>query len=226
MKIVALIPYWNGYSFQDSSIAGRDTISLSGKALINYPIALTNKIKKISETYIFTNDNDVKGIIKDYLNFVILPRSRQLDSKKTTIENIISAFLNVVDADIVVLLHPSSPFVMSETISDCLEKVINEKFDSSFLVRSEKKLAWYKNKRLNYDSLNGTPHLSDLEPVVLESSAAYIFSKETFIKNGTRIGEKPYIKEIGSFEGMVISSGEDIKIAEFLLDSRFFIGKE
>ncbi len=223
MKIVALIPYWNNYIYPNQSINGLDKCLLSGKSLINYPIILANKIKKIDQTYIFTNDLIISHSIQKQLKFEILPRNKNLDSQKTSIEDIVDAFLEKIDCDFILLLHSNSPFLEPQTISECINKVISGQFDSSFLAKKEQKFVWFNGKRLNYEPLNGTPSLSDIEPVIIESSAAYFFSKNTFNSCRTRIGREPFIKEIGPFEGMVISSKEDFKIAEFLLDSGFFI---
>jgi len=223
MKIVALVPYWSNYTYEDNSIDGRDTMLLSGKSLLNYPLLLANKIKDIDSTYIFTNDNSVESTIQDHLKFELLHRDQNLDSQNATIEDIVSSFLNVIDCDFVLLLHPSSPFLQPETISDCISKVVSGNFDSAFIARREKKFAWFRLERLNYDTSKGTPHLSNVEPIILESTAAYFFSRNSFNRFKTRIGQKPYVKEVGPFEGMVVSSKEELKISEFLLDSGFFV---
>ena len=39
------------------------------------------------------------------------------------LQDIINEFLQISDADIVVLIHPKSPFIRSKTIEECVEKV-------------------------------------------------------------------------------------------------------
>lgn len=226
MKIVALIPFWDGYRYENPRLEGLDMMSLAGKALINYPIELSNKVKLISDTYIYSNNQGIEDIIDRRLSYKFLPRSISLDSQAASIESIIQNFLNQVDADVIVLLHAKSPFVGVESLSNCLDGIIDKGYDSAFLARIEKKFAWFSGQRINYGTVNGTPHLSVVEPIILETSSMYIFTRESFERTGTRIGERPYIKAVNSFEGLVIAEPDDLKLAEFLLDSQFQIADE
>jgi CMP-N-acetylneuraminic acid synthetase len=194
---------------------------LAGKALINYPIELSNKAQSVSGTYIFSNNQNILELIDSRLNFTFLSRSTFLDSQGASIESIIKDFLNQVDADVIVLLHPKSPFVSFHSLSECIDKVIKRDYDSAFTARIEKKFAWMSGRRINYGVINGTPHLSDVQPITIETSSMYVFTRDCFEKSGTRIGSKPYIKAVNSFEGLVINEPDDIKLAEFLLDSQF-----
>ena len=226
MKVVTLIPFWDKYRYENPQLEGLDMMSLGGKALINYPIELSNSVKLISETYIYSNNQNVKSCIDARHRFSLLPRTTLLDSQETSIESIIQRFLKHVDADIIILLHAKSPFVGMTTLSECLDKILNDGYDSAFLARIERKFAWFDERRINYDTKNGTPHLSGIKPVVIETSSMYIFTRESFERTGTRIGESPYIKAVNSFEGLVIAEPNDLKLAEFLLDSQFQIADE
>jgi CMP-N-acetylneuraminic acid synthetase len=221
MKIVTLIPYWNKYQYEPTQLLNRDTTRLSGRILLNYPIELSNKIKAIDQTCLFTNDNSINQYLDTRLQVDCIERGIELDAQHVCIEQIISSFLQKIPADLIVLLHPKSPFIKKETVEECIAAVKSEKFDSAYLARVERKFAWYDDKRINYNTKSGTPHLSAIKPIVLETSSMYVFTAKSFERAGTRIGHQPYIKEVGSFEGMVISTPEDMKIAEYLLDSNF-----
>lgn len=226
MKIVALIPFWDKYRYENPKLEGLDMMSLAGKALINYPIELSNKVKLITETYIYSNNQNVINSIDNRLSFRLLTRATSLDSQDVSIESIIRNFLNQVEADVIVLLHAKSPFISIKSLSECLHRVLNDGYDSAFSARIEKKFAWFSGHRVNYGVANGTPHLSSLEPIVIETSSMYVFTRDCFERVGTRIGERPFIKPVNSFEGLVISEPDDLKLAEFLLDAQFCIGRE
>lgn len=226
MKIVTLIPFWDRYRYENPGLEGLDIMSLAGKTLINYPIELSNKVKLITDTYIYSNNQIITKSVDSRLSFQFLSRDSSLDSQEVSIEKIISSFMSQVDADVIVLLHAKSPFISAKSLSECIDKVINHGYDSAFLARIEKKFAWFAGRRINYDATNGTPHLSLVEPITIETSSLYVFTKACFEKTGTRIGCNPYVKPVNSFEGLVISDPEDMKLAEFLLDSQFNIGCE
>lgn len=223
MKVVTLIPHWDKYEYENKALIDRDMLDLSGRALLNYPIELSNKTRLVSATYIFTNDQKIAKELDPRLKYTVLRRDVILDSQDATVEQIIRYFLNSVPADVVVLLHANSPFIKKESLEECIRAVTSGKHDSAFLARSEKRFSWYKGRRINYEVMGGTPHLSLIEPIMFETSSAYIFTRDCFEKTGTRIGEAPYIKEVGVFEGLVISTPEDMKMAEYLLDSQFGI---
>jgi hypothetical protein len=71
-------------------------MNLAGKALINYPIELSNKVKLITETYIYSNNKNVTNSIDSRLSFRFLSRAASLDSQDASIESIIRADLTLV----------------------------------------------------------------------------------------------------------------------------------
>ena len=80
-----------------------------------------------------------------------------------------------------------------------------------------KNFCWFKGQPLNYDPSN-VPKTQDLQPVIVETSGLYIFSKELFQKYKRRIGFKPHIKIVDTFEGWDIDTMEDLKMAELIAD--------
>ena len=221
MRIVALIPYWNNYKYESISIVDRDALSLSGKVLLNYSIELANKTNFINRVCLFTSDMHISKLLDERLSYEVIKRSNELDAQNVSIEKIIADFLKQVDADVIVLLHPKSPFLRKESLSQCIEAVVSKGFDSAFVAREERKFAWFDGKRVNYDYSAGTPHLSAIRPIILETSSAYVFTKLFFINSGTRISKNPFIKIVGNFEGLTISGAEDLALAQFLQDSQY-----
>ena len=57
----------------------------------------------------------------------------------------------------------------------------------------------------------------DLPPIYKENSSIYIFSKESFINNNNRIGNNPYMFEIGKIETYDIDTEIDFMVAEQLM---------
>jgi CMP-N-acetylneuraminic acid synthetase len=219
MKIIALIPFWTDYKPLKESLTCKPLVKVSGKSLINRTIEIINHIKLIDKTVVFTSDSEVFDHIDDSMSYQIIQRDASLNSDKVSIEDIINEFLQVSDADIVVLIHPQSPFIRPQTIKECVEKVLTGGFDSAFVANSIKRQAWYKGKPLNYLIDKDTPMLSELEPVLIESSSIYVFTRALFKKNRHRIGENPYIKKVGHFEGFEVDNKDDLTMAELMINA-------
>lgn len=90
--------------------------------------------------------------------------------------------MKLVDADIYMVSHATSPFVSVEHVEECINAVVSGEYDSSFTAEKIQKLLWTKNNTpFNFDPEN-VPRTQDLEPIFDEVSAAYVFAKETFFK--------------------------------------------
>ena len=123
--------------------------------------------------------------------------------------------MNCVSADIYVYAHATAPFIKPETTQECVDKVLSGKYDSAFCAVKIQDFLWCNGKPLNFDATN-LPRSQDLAPIYRETSGVYVFKKEVFLNFHRRIGEKPFIKEVGFKEAVDINNPEDFKLAELL----------
>jgi CMP-N-acetylneuraminic acid synthetase len=218
MKTVALIPFWfnNGKS--------RDLTKLAGKYLIEYSISLLNSSKLIDSTIIYSSNEDILKYIDSELKIEYLQRPNILDNQNILIEDIIESFFKEYKTDIVVLLHPYSPFLTKNTLNSCIKKVQSKEYDSAFTAIETKKFTWYQGTPLNFKRGNKSPKLKSLEATISEQGLLYVISKESFLKQKSRIGFKPYMQIINHFEGHEINETKDFEIAELIINSGMFQG--
>ena len=59
-----------------------------------------------------------------------------------------------------------------------------------------------------------------LTPIYKENSNIYIFTHESFVKTGGRIGQRPFLFEMNETESIDIDNQQDWLIAEALLAQR------
>ena len=126
------------------------------------------------------------------------------------------------DADIIVLWHIISPFLTPSTINECIEQVKSGKYNSAFTAIEIKKFCWFNGKPLNYSLSQPTPRTQDILPLIVEQGHLYVFRREVFEKTKQRIDQNPYIKIIDHFEAHEISSLEDFRIADLIVNTGFF----
>jgi CMP-N-acetylneuraminic acid synthetase len=219
MKVVALIPFWSDYQPLVPGVSCRPLVNIGGKSLINRTVEIINHISTIEEVIIFSSNKKVLDFLDENVRYRFLKRDQSLDSDDASIEDIIESFLSNSDADVVVLIHPNSPFIKPETIQECINKVTSLDFDSAFVANSIRKNAWFKGEPLNYSLSNDTPALSDIDPILVETSSVYVFTSELFNNERRRIGQKPYVKEVGHFEGFEIDREDDFEMAELIINA-------
>lgn len=222
MKIVGLMPYWMNYSASENLPRQKGLQRAGGRYLINYSLHLLNSSARIDETVVFASSPSILEYIEPKLEYTFCERPRFLDDDDISIDQIIEEFIKTVDADIFVLLHPKSPFLQINTLSECIEAVCSGRYDSAFTAYQFKKFAWFKGRPLNYSLSFPTPNLRDIEPITIEQSSLYVFSRKAFLNGHKRIGSTPFIKFINHFEGHEVSEPEDFEIAELIVNSGMF----
>ena len=189
---------------------------LNGLPLCNYALRVMNKVPEIDDIIVYASDKRICGYIDGSIRYTFKKRPNFLDSNSTTFSDIMDYAVDLINSEYVLYFCVTSPFMKPETISEMINKVVNEGYDSAFTVKEIKNFCWFKEMPLNYDP-NNVPFTQDLEPVLVETSGLYIFRKDLYQKTQRRIGFKPYIKRVGIVEGHDIDYPEDFEIAEYFI---------
>jgi CMP-N-acetylneuraminic acid synthetase len=210
MKVVALIPIKLG----SERMPGKNIKPFfDGTPLIHLIQRVCLSLKSIHEIYVYCSDESVIQYLLPGVTF--LRRPAYLDRNECGGTNIIAEFIKVIDADLYIETHATAPFTRVETFDICLKKVITGEYDSAFCAKSLKSFLWRNGKPLNFDPAD-FPRTQDLPVIYAETSSAYVFSKETFLKFGRRVGEKPYIHEVSNIEATDIDYPEDFEMANLI----------
>lgn len=207
MKVAAFVPV----KLNNERAPGKNTKQFDdGTPLITHFLKTLTKVPEIDELYVFCSKEEIKDYMVPGVSYLKRPES--LDTKEATPQDIISTFMSMVDADVYMVCHCTSPFVRAERFSECIRKVCEEGYDSAFTGEKLQRLMWHDGMPLNFDAAN-VPRTQDLPVYYNEVSAAYVFTKETFETLHRRIGLKPYICEVSGVECVDIDYPEDFEIA-------------
>jgi CMP-N-acetylneuraminic acid synthetase len=214
MKVTALLPLKK----RSERLPGKNFLELGGMPLFCQIAKTLNQVPAIDEICIYASDEIFSSIAQEhFLPVKQVDRSTDLDQDETSITSVISAFCQQSDADIIVLAHATSPFITKETISTCVKAVVEKKNDSAFVAIAMQKFAWFNEIPLNYRLSESLPRTQDLQPLIIEQSGIYVFSRVKFLENLSRIGNNPYIHIVSEFEGLDIDDEFDYKIAKAYL---------
>ena len=213
MKIVAVVPM----KLNNRRLPQKNTKAFTnGRPLCYYILSTLLKITEIEEVYVYCSNPDIKGYIPDGVKY--LKRSEMLDQDTTKMNEVLKAFAKDVPADIYVMTHTTAPFISEISIKKGLDAVVSEKFDSSFAAKKLQDFLWRDGVPFNYD-LENIPRTQDLPPLYEETSGFYIYRENVINEMGRRIGNKPYIVEIGEVESIDIDEPEDFMIADAIYNS-------
>lgn len=215
MKTVAIVPM----KLNNRRLPQKNTKSFTnGKPLCYYILSTLLKVEGIDEVYVYCSNPDICDFIPEGVKY--LKRSESLDQDTTKMNEVLKCFAADVLADIYVMTHTTAPFVKPESIKKGLDAVISGEYDSSFAAKKLQDFLWKDGVPFNYE-LDNIPRTQDLPPLYEETSGFYIYEKNVMTELGRRIGNKPYIVEVGEIESVDIDEAEDFMIADAIYNYMF-----
>ena len=195
MKTVAIVPM----KLNNRRLPQKNTkIFTNGKPLCHYILSTLLTVEGVDEVYVYCSNPDIQEFIPEGVKY--LQRSTSLDQDTTKMNEVLHCFVNEVPADIYVMTHTTAPFIKKE-------------YDSSFAAKKLQDFLWKDGKPFNYE-LNNIPRTQDLPALYEETSGFYIYRSNVMTDLNRRIGDKPFIVEVGEIESVDIDEAEDFMIAD------------
>lgn len=218
MKITAVVPM----KLNNRRLPQKNTRAFTnGKPLCYYILSTLSKIDTINDVYVYCSNPDIQKFIPNGVKY--LQRSISLDQDTTKMNEVLQCFASEVPADIYVMTHTTAPFISKKSIEKGIEAVKNGKYDSAFAAKKIQDFLWKDGVPFNYE-LNAIPRTQDLELFYAETSGFYIYRNEVITKLNRRIGETPFIIEVGEIESVDIDEAEDFMIADAIYNFKLARG--
>lgn len=215
MKIVAVVPM----KLNNRRCPNKNIKPLGkGNPLCQYILNTLLNVEYIDEVYVYCSNDEIQKYLPRGVKY--LKRSEQLDLDTTKMNEVLKSFANEVEADIYVMTHATSPFVKEESIEKGIHEILNGEYDSAFAAKKIQDFLWLDGKPMNYD-LDSIPRTQDLDPILQETSGFYIYKADVIKNKNRRIGDIPYIVEVGEIESMDIDEQIDFDIASAIFDSLY-----
>ncbi|MHA1592733.1 MAG: cytidylyltransferase domain-containing protein [Candidatus Heimdallarchaeaceae archaeon] len=207
LKMVSLIPARGG----SKGIKRKNIVNLNGYPLIAYTI-MASLGMGIKNTYVSTEDQEIKEIAKMY-GAKVIDRPMKLAGDDSSTEDVIEHFLTKIDADIVVLIQPTSPMVLPIDIEKGVIKFVKEKYDSLFsAVKVNDMLMWDQDMvPINYDPKNRMTRQTREGYFLIENGAFFVFTKKMFLREKCRFGGKIGYSEMPFWHSFQIDNKDDLK---------------
>lgn len=209
-KIIGIMPI----KLNNERLPGKNTKPLKGIPLIQYGLNTLLQSKWLDNVYVFCSNDSIQEYLLEGVQF--LHRPSYLDLSTSNFTQIFEEFSRMIEADIYVYAHATAPFITQDTMDQCIEAVVSREYDSAFTATKIQDFLWQDGKPLNFAKDN-LPRSQDLKPIYRETSGIYVFRREVFNIYHARIGEHPFIKEVGFREAIDINTMQDFELAERML---------
>ena len=208
MKTIAVVPM----KLNNRRLPQKNTKPFTnGKPLCYYILSTLLTVEGINDVYVYCSNPDIQDFIPEGVKF--LRRSESLDFDSTSMTEVLTCFTNEVPADIYVMTHTTAPFISRVSIEKGIKAVESGEYDSAFAAKKLQDFLWKEGLPFNYDLAN-IPRTQDLPIMYEETSGFYIYRHDVMADLHRRIGEKPYIVEVGEIESVDIDEPEDFMIAD------------
>lgn len=212
MRIIAVVPM----KLNNQRLPQKNTKRFTnGKPLCYYILSTLLTIKEIDEVYVYCSNEEILNFIPEGVKF--LKRSESLDMNTTKMNEVLNSFANDVAADVYVMTHTTAPFISAQSITKGLRAVISGEYDSSFSVKKIQDFLWENGKPYNY-ALENIPRTQDLPCLFQETSGFYIYKANIIKELNRRIGNNPFLVEVGEIESVDIDELEDFLIADAIFN--------
>lgn len=209
MKIVAVIPIKS----KSVRVKKKNFLKINNKPL--YTILL-QKLKKCKFDSIYV-DSDSKEIEKycKKNNLIFINRLPKLAKNNANGNDMLNYHQSIIKADIFFQLFVTSPLLKIKTINKCIDILKkNNKYDSIFTINKIYSWFWYKNKPVNYLP-KVLPRSQDATPIVQETTGLYGIRSKVLKKIKCRIGNSPYMYQVGDDEVIDLDNKKDIEYLKY-----------
>lgn len=221
-KVIAIIPARGG----SKRLPRKNILPLGGKPLIGWTIEAAQNSTYVDEIFISTDDQEIADVASQF--GIITPelRPEELSTDTTTTQSVLFYTLERYgkDADIVVLLQPTSPFRTSDHIDQAIESLVEK---SAFSVVSvtpcEHPPQWSNTLPDNYSMkdflrLGDGKRSQDLGEAFRLNGAIYVYDLHRLLSIGEMAyREDTYAYKMPNGSSIDIDNKLDFDFADFML---------
>ncbi|MFT6908537.1 MAG: CMP-N,N'-diacetyllegionaminic acid synthase [Oleiphilaceae bacterium] len=223
MKYLAIIPARAG----SKGVPNKNIRAINGHPLIAWSIRQALNVSSITNVVVSTDSDQIAEIAKKYGAEVPFIRPLELAQDETATEPVMSHSMdwysdNGIEYDAVILLQPTSPLRLSDSLQRAIDCFELEKVSSLLSVCKSHAFFWQKSNPVSatYDYEN-RPRRQDIEDeqcYYKETGSIYITKKNAFNISNNRLVEPILPFEMEQLESYEIDSEVDFKVIESLMN--------
>lgn len=204
--IVAFVPM----KMTNERLPDKHLLPLAGRPLLVHVFEALLQLDGIAGVYAWASDESVCRHLP--ADVVFLRRDPRFDGPAVKGLDLFNGFAQDVSATHYLLAHATAPFLRAETMRKGLAGVRSGTYDSALSVRRVQTYCWHRGRPVNYQPTDMV-RTQDLEPVFVETSGFYLYSRTDIVDRRRRIGDRPLFVEVSEWEAIDIDYPEDYEMA-------------
>ena len=219
MRIAAIIPARGG----SKGIARKNLRKLGSHSLLGLKVTHAN-LSRCNEVYVSTEDTEIANEGLEY-GSKIIQRPMDLAHDDTSTDAVLLHALDELglqDSDILVLLQATSPFLKSEKIDECIQKLVNEpKLSAVITIRLGHPFMWHELDGVINPlghSREKRPRRQDLGVEGWETGGCYAIRVSALRKQKVRYPQPTACVSVNQIEALDIDTMEDLELAQKLIE--------
>lgn len=210
MKTVAFVPA-KGSS---ERIPSKNLRLLYGKPLVLYTVEKLLRCREVDEVVLDSDSDDVLDLAA-HLPCRRMKREAAMASNRTDGHELFMNQVEATDADLVVQVLCTSPFLRSETVDLAVRTLKDDpQYDSAMLMCSQKLYQWKDGQPLY--GTGRIPNSVDLDPTVFESMGMYVVRRATALQHRRRFGLNPFMVFATPMEAVDVNNPDDLELAALI----------
>lgn len=226
--VVAITPARGG----SKGVPRKNIKPLAGKPLIQYTIESAQACPLIDRYIVNTEDQEIR-MLAEALGVETQGRPEEFwyDSTFQEVDRLLYYCIQELEKkgvkiDIIVLLYATSPLRQTEHITNCIDLVLNQGYDSALTLREDRSYIWEKTghgckvKPVNYDPKKRGPNQLEGWNQWVENKAVYVMKRDLLMETGCRLGGRIGFVEMSKLDSVDIDTPDDFTLAETILKMR------
>lgn len=202
---------------------------MAGKPLLQYTVEAANACPLITRHVVNTEDAEIRAVAES-LGVEVQGRPEDFwhDNTFQEVDRLLQWAVADFESregrvDIVVLLYPTAPLRPTQVITDCIDLVLNQGYDSALTLREDRSYLWRRTddsasvEPVNYDPKKRGPNQLEGWNQWVENKAVYAMKRDLLMETGCRLGGRVGYVEMSRLESIDIDTPDDFALAEQLL---------
>lgn len=226
--VVAITPARGG----SKGVPRKNIKPLCGKPLIQHTIEAAQNCPLITRYIVNSEDEEIRALAaKLGVETQNRPEDFWHDNTFQEVDRLLQWCVTDLEAkddkiDVVVLLYATSPLRQAQHITDCIDLVLNQGYDSALTLREDRSYIWKcidkqnLTEPVNYDPKKRGPNQKEGWNQWIENKAVYCMNRDLLMDTGCRLGGKTGFVKMSKLQSIDIDTQDDFVIAENIMQLR------